>query len=157
MTVINIDGIATGSTITAADISALVNKIQEGSDTDVLINAAGSITTKKGFVCSGANIAWNAEYSNGNVSGTAFVYWNKGNKQSITVSGAACNITFTAPDGPCNLLLKCISGTHAGSFLGVKWVNGSGPTLTTTGSSVDIVSFYYDGTNYYGVDSLKFY
>ena len=38
----------------------------------------------------------------------------------------------------------------------VKWPSGTAPTLTTTASSVDIVSFYYDGTNYYGQAGLNF-
>ena len=38
----------------------------------------------------------------------------------------------------------------------VKWPNGTGPTLSTAAGAVDIVTLYYDGTNYYSVASLTF-
>lgn len=33
---------------------------------------------------------------------------------------------------------------------GIKWVNATVPTLTTTANRYDIFAFIYDGTNYYG-------
>ena len=40
----------------------------------------------------------------------------------------------------------------------VKWAGGSPPTLSTGANAVDIISFYWDYTNYiaYGVASLNF-
>jgi len=32
----------------------------------------------------------------------------------------------------------------------VKWAEGTAPTLSTAAASVDIVTFFFNGTNYYG-------
>lgn len=37
-----------------------------------------------------------------------------------------------------------------------KWSGGTAPTLTTTASARDIISFISDGTNMYGIDQLDF-
>jgi hypothetical protein len=36
------------------------------------------------------------------------------------------------------------------------WPGGTAPTLSTGNNAVDIVSMYYDGTNYHAVASLAF-
>ena len=50
--------------------------------------------------------------------------------------------------------------THSGSgtltFSGVKWPGGVAPTFNTASGKIDIVSFYWDGTNYYGMGSVDF-
>ncbi|MBC8437046.1 hypothetical protein H8D85_01835 [bacterium] len=38
----------------------------------------------------------------------------------------------------------------------VKWAGGTAPTLSTGANAIDILSFYFDGTTYYGVASLDF-
>jgi hypothetical protein len=100
-----------------------------------------------------------SEYNNGNSGSTPTVNWNNGQKQRITLTAAA-TFTFTAPPGPGNLLLKIIqdaTGGRAATWPAtVKWPAGTAPTLTTDANAVDIVTFYYDGTNYYGVASLNF-
>jgi hypothetical protein len=78
-------------------------------------------------------------------------------------------VTFaTNPTNPCNLLLKVAQG-NGGSKV-ITWAVTSGtiywagggilntdePTLTTTDDKTDILSFYFDGTNYFGVASLNF-
>ena len=84
---------------------------------------------------------------------------------TVTVSGIYTGtsndtFTFTAPSNPCNLVLVLIQdGTGSRTIVWpatVKWPDGTAPTLSTAGASVDIVSFYYDGTNYHGVASLAF-
>lgn len=60
---------------------------------------------------------------------------------------------MTAPDGPCHLQLKVIQdagGTNTLTITGVLWPSGTAPTFTADGNAVDIVSLWYDGTNYYG-------
>ena len=78
-------------------------------------------------------------------------------------------VTFaTNPGKSCNLLLKVQQG-NGGSKV-ITWAVTSGtiywagggilntdePTLTTTDDETDILSFYFDGTNYFGVASLGF-
>jgi hypothetical protein len=38
----------------------------------------------------------------------------------------------------------------------VLFPNGIDPTLSTAANAVDIISMYYDGTNYYAVASYAF-
>lgn len=102
---------------------------------------------------------FDAEVDNGN-SGTAdTIDWGAGNKQKSTLTGNV-TYTFTAPSGPCNLLLKLVqdaTGSRTATWPAtVKWPSGTAPTLTTTANAIDIVTFYYDGTNYYGQTGLNF-
>lgn len=91
----------------------------------------------------------------GTGSGTGTVNWSSFQKYQWTISTSA-TLTFTAPTGPCNLMMKLINGgtgtiTWPGTVL---WSGGTEPTWTTSGT--DIVAFFWDGTNYYGVASLNF-
>lgn len=105
-------------------------------------------------------IVFEAEFDNGN-SGTAdTIDFNNGQKQRSTLTGDV-TFTFTAPtSGVGNFLLKLIqdgTGTRIVTWPGtVLWPNGTDPTLSTAASSVDIVSFYWDGTNYFGVSNFDF-
>lgn len=116
----------------------------------------------------GSAITWSAEYDNGSQAGPSHtVDWNNGQKQKITLTGNITTLTLTAPTagtfygvGVGNFLLKIIQG-GAGSFditwpASVRWPGGTAPTLTAAAGSEDIVTFYFDGTNYYGVGSLDF-
>lgn len=99
------------------------------------------------------------ETDNGN-SGTAdTINWNNGNKQKSTVTDDV-TYTFTAPAGPCNLTLRLVVGASPPHTITwpatVKWPGGTAPTLSTTENDVDVISFYYDGTNYYGDFSQDF-
>jgi hypothetical protein len=38
----------------------------------------------------------------------------------------------------------------------VKWPNGVAPTLTATNGQTDIVTFYYNGTNYIAAANLNY-
>jgi len=99
------------------------------------------------------------EVDNGN-SGTAdTIVWNDGNFQKSTLTGN-CTYTFTAPTNKGRYQLVLVQDATGGRTVtwpaSVKWPGGTAPTLSTAANSIDIISFYYDGTNYYGVDSLDF-
>ena len=94
--------------------------------------------------------------------------WSLGNKFHLGV-GSNTTITFSVnPIKPCNLLLK-IKQINGGSNT-ITWAVTSGtiywagggilntdePTLTTTDDKTDILTFYFDGTNYFGVATLNF-
>lgn len=103
---------------------------------------------------------FDAEYNNGN-SGTAkTLSWRNGNKQKVVLTGN-CTFTFSAPGGACNLVLKLVQDATGGRTVvwpaAVKWaLAGTAPVLSTGANAIDIISFYYDGTNYYGVASVNF-
>ena len=90
---------------------------------------------------------------------TVEINWALGNKAHVTLEDSTSNtITFTGnPDGPCSLTLKLtqnngsdtISSWSASSG-NIKWAGSSAPTLSTGSGDIDIVSFYFDGTDYYG-------
>ena len=106
-----------------------------------------------------ASAHFGTEVDNGN-SGTAdTIAWTAGNKQKSTLTGN-CTFTFTAPQGACNLMLRLIQdGTGSRTVTWpatVKWPGGTAPTLTTDAAAIDIVSFYFDGTNYWGMSGLDF-
>lgn len=109
---------------------------------------------------SGATITFRQELANGDASGAATINWTTDQKQSIFLT-ASGTLTFTAPNGPANILLKVINTgspvAHPVTWPAtVLWPGGTAPTLTLGSPTVDITSFYYDGTNYHGVASTNF-
>ena len=109
------------------------------------------------------SIVFNTQIHQDITSGGIAVNWNGGNKQSIDVTGTGYTLTMTNPAGPCNLILKVIQGdgsdtitTWAASSGSVYWSGGAIPTLSTGNGEIDIISFYFDGTNYFAVASLDF-
>lgn len=112
-------------------------------------------------ITSGATITFRQEVAAGDISGTATINWNTGQKQVASLTGSAATLTLTAPPGPGNLLLRLI---NTGSPVAhpvvwpatVLWPGGTAPTLTFGSPTVDIVTFFWNGTNYYGVGNADF-
>ena len=96
---------------------------------------------------------FNAEFDNGNSGTAATVDWNSGQKQRITLTNTS-TLSFTDPPGACNLMLKLIQDATGGRDVtwpaNVLWSQGLTPNLTVNANAVDLVSFYFDGTDYYG-------
>jgi hypothetical protein len=96
------------------------------------------------------------------------INWALGNKYHLLMENNSTVTFATNPINPCNLLLKVQQG-NGGSKI-ITWAVTSGtiywpgggildtdkPTLTTADDETDILSFYFDGTNYFGVASLGF-
>lgn len=83
--------------------------------------------------------------------------WNNGNKIARSLTSNA-TITFTAPGGACNLVLRIYNNGASRAITwpsSVKWPDGVQPTESGSGK-YDIYSFFYDGTYYYGAASLNF-
>ena len=105
------------------------------------------------------SIGFTAQSATGD--GTTTVDWRNGNKFNFQFGAFNETFTFTAPTKPGNFLLKMVqdsTGSRTATWPAtVKWPSGTAPTLTTTATTgTDIISFYYDGTNYWGVASLDF-
>jgi hypothetical protein len=87
----------------------------------------------------------------GNSSTSKTIDLTSGTVQTVTMTG---NCTFTMPTATAGRSFILIVNTGAGSFTGtftsVKWPNNAAPTLTTTASRWDILTFVADGTNWYG-------
>jgi len=93
--------------------------------------------------------------------GTTTVDWKLGNHIDFTFGAFNEVFTFTAPTKPgvyTMSLKQDGTGSRTATFPAtVKWAGGTAPTLTTTATTgYDIISFRFDGTNYYGIGSLNF-
>ena len=98
------------------------------------------------------------EVDNGNSGAADTIVWAAGNCQKSTLADN-CTFTFTAPNGVGMLTLKLIqdgTGSRAVTWPGtVIWSPLAAPVLQTAPAAVDIIEFYYDGTNYYGKYSVQ--
>jgi hypothetical protein len=69
---------------------------------------------------------------------------------------ASTPCTFAMPTSPVAgqsfilRLTQAATGMTTATFTGVKWPGGTVPTITATASAVDILSFVYIGTSWYG-------
>jgi len=99
------------------------------------------------------------ETDNGDSGGADTINWGLSNKQKSTLTDD-CTFTFTNPASKGNLLLKLVqdsSGSRLVTWPGnVKWPSGTAPTLSTGAYAIDIITFYFDNTSYYGNSSLDF-
>lgn len=99
-----------------------------------------------------------AEYDNGNSGALKTIDWSNGVIQKLTLT-ASCVLTFTNPSLG-RLQIKLIqdgTGNRTVNFpVTCKWEGGAAPILSVTANAIDIVSFFYDGTNYFGVANMGF-
>jgi len=134
-----------------------------GSNTDIDLTlapkGAGSVVLG-GELDAGANsIGFTMQTATGD--GTTTVDWKLGNHMDFTFGAFNETFTFTAPtkSGVYTMSLKQDSvGSRTATWPAtVKWPAGTAPTLTTTATTgYDVVSFRFDGTNYYGTATLDF-
>lgn len=152
------------STLNISSLGAKTIKLPDGSaiPAGILSTTAQNILIYNGtdfillFPTShyAAGAFFDAETSVSSSAGAATFDWPQNNKQKITLTENITSLTLTAPNGPCNLIMKITQG--AGPYTitwpaSVLWQGGTAPTLSTTNGAVDIVSMYFDGTNYYAV------
>jgi hypothetical protein len=100
------------------------------------------------------------EYSYSSSGTSLTINWNNGNKQAVTLTGN-CTFTFTAPTvmvASLNLrLIQDSTGSRTVTWpAGVLWPGKVPAVLTTTAGGIDIISCYYNGTNYYCSPALNF-
>ena len=99
----------------------------------------------------------------GNQSGTLTINWaTNGNKQTATLTGNITSVSMTAPASTevvsgLTIVLISTNMSITGWPATVKWASGVSPSLTQgVTNAIDIISFYWDGTNYYGTFSNNF-
>lgn len=130
--------------------------------TGALLQDSGLIIDDSTRVSGFHTATFDREFPIGPSGSTKTIDWGNGNKQFVTMS-ANCTFTFTAPAGTCNLVLKVSQDATTGNKVAtwpaaVLAVGGkaTGLVLSTTAAAVDVVSMYYNGTNYYATISKGF-
>lgn len=107
----------------------------------------------------GHSVGGNAQSATGD--GTTTIDWKLGNFFHFQFGAFNETFTFTNPTKAGTFILRLIqdgTGSRTATFpASVKWIGGTAPTLTTTATTgTDIITLYFDGTNYYGVEALNF-
>ena len=80
-----------------------------------------------------------------------------GTLQTVTMTGN-CTFTMPASVGGQSFILIISTGTggFTGTFTGVKWPGNTAPTLTTTASRFDIITFVNNGSSWFGNSALNY-
>jgi len=92
-------------------------------------------------------------------SGNTEINWDSGAKFKLELGDQDETLSFVSTEkGTFTLIIKQDSVGERKVIWpdSVKWSNGEEPTLSTSANSVDIITFYFDGENYYGKASLDF-
>ena len=100
------------------------------------------------------------EFSNGTSGGgTVNINWKTAGRQSIILTTTQ-TFTFTNPIGVCSVIFRLIQNGSGNNTVtwpsNVLWVGGAPPVLSTAANSVDIVSLFFNGTNYYASYGIGF-
>jgi len=149
-------GFAIRSTIN--DDNATVFSVRD-SDGDMVLSNGGYINAK-GYLVAEKTFTYDGLNSNTISASACTVDWTSGNLQSVTLNSNV-TFTFTAPTGPSHLTLKITHAANTTTYTttwpaSVKWPGGTAYASTSTSGAVDIITFFYDGTNYYAMPSNDF-
>jgi hypothetical protein len=114
----------------------------------------GAVTVDTyGRVTSGTNTlvgyGEGAIYDLGTTGGTIAPNVSNGNVQKITLNSALTINAFTSPVAGQSLTLIIYGGTSYTSITSTMKFAGGIKTLTGTAGCIDILTIYYDGTNYF--------
>jgi hypothetical protein len=85
--------------------------------------------------------------------------WSAGSSAIMTFDRNAVAMTFSNPVAGQVYRLVVIQGDGSDVITWstvIKWVGGVVPTLTTAAGAIDIITFFYMGTTWYGSASLAF-
>jgi hypothetical protein len=149
-------GLATAAHITAIE----ANTAKTGVTTEIS-NLSEDTTPQLGgeLDFNGHSVGGDAQTATGD--GTTTIDWGGGNFFHFQFGAFNEVFTFTAPTKAGTFILKLVQdsvGSRTATFPAtVKWSGGTAPTLTTTATTgTDIITFYFDGTNYFAVEVLDF-
>lgn len=146
--------LGTSPTITTPVISSITNTgtLTLPTSTDTLVGRATTDTlTNKTLTNPTVTNYVESVVAIGNSSTAQTLSLTSGTVQTVTMTG---NCTFTMPTATAGksfiLILSTGAGSFTATFTSVKWPSNTAPTITTTASRWDILTFVSDGTNWYG-------
>jgi hypothetical protein len=119
--------------------------IVSASNGDITIAPNGTGKTKVNAI----NYNEGAIYDLGTTGGTVAPNVANGNVQKITLNSALTLNAFTSPVAGQSLTLIIYGGTSYTAITSTMKFAGGIKTLTATAGCIDILSVYYDGTNYF--------
>lgn len=156
------DGIAGNST----DIGTLTSLTTTAKSNLVLsineINAKSTDLVSDTSPQLGANLDTNSKMiyhqmvSHGSISSTENINWQVGAYQKLS-TGGSFSLTFSDPTATAPLFLEVTyGGVHTVTFpTNVQWSGGTTPTLTKVTGKIDLFTFVFNGTYYWGTYSLN--
>jgi len=167
-----VTGNITGSkgTFTSSNISGIANvttlAVVANATVGGNVTISGNVSALNGFVTIGNTTVGlgntTATLGNTTVANTTVTLYtesvvaigNSSTSKTLDLTSMTGNCTFTMPTATAGRSFILVVSTGAGGFTGtftsVKWPSNTAPTLTTTASRWDILSFFSDGTNWYG-------
>ena len=135
---------------TAADQLTTLGALPKagGTMTGALVMGDNNVTGAK-------LVTFTGEVNNATTTGAATINWTAGAFQKQAEPTGVITYTFTAPPGPCRLQLRIISDGTSAAYThvfpaSVKWVGNTWSAVANKGA---ILSFWYDGTNYWAQGS----
>jgi len=138
-----VDYVAYGATIASTNL-------QKTGDT-----MTGNLTVNADLIVKGYK---ETHLDNGNTGTSQTISITSATLQTYTLTG---NCTFTMPTADAGrsftMFLKTGAGSYTASFTNVKWPQNSAPTITSSATRMDILTFYSDGTNWYGNVAQDYY
>jgi hypothetical protein len=146
----------TAQTVTTPRAGNLILSTNRGTNSGTMTitaGANGNITVSPNgtgkTVISSMNYNEGALYDLGTTGGTIAPNVSNGNVQKITLNSALTLNAFTSPVAGQSLTLIIYGGTAYTSITSTMKFAGGIKTLTATAGCIDILSVYYDGTNYF--------
>jgi hypothetical protein len=127
-------------TVNATNFNGIIGATTAAAGTFTDLTSTGKLTFKQPI---------EAIYDLGTTGGTIAPNCVNGSVQKITLSSALTLNAFTSPVAGQSLTLIIYGGTAYTSITSTMKFAGGVKTLTGTASCIDIVSIYYDGTNYF--------
>ncbi len=141
--------------IVSDNISFTAGKVIEVGTTDVITLTSTSRVTVDVDLSIGGHAHFGTTLVTQNAGGAFTIDWTDSNKQEVVLTANAGTITFTAPSGPCNVVLKIKQDATGGWGVAaanwpstVKWPADVAIVTSEGASEYDIVTFFFDGTNY---------
>tara|TARA_B100001564_G_scaffold358747_1_gene378262 strand:- start:814 stop:2199 length:1386 start_codon:yes stop_codon:yes gene_type:complete len=131
-----VEYIAYGATVASSNLS-------KTGDT-----MTGNLTVNADLIVTGYK---ETHTDNGNTGTAQTIDISDSTLQTYTLTG---NCTFTMPTAEAGrsftVFIKTGAGSLTASFTGVKFPSNATPAITTDANRMDLVTFYSDGTNWYG-------